>query len=333
MSKELEEIYENCCHKRREHTDKCLALDEQEVALIHMCLKILGDEGGYNKDDYTTQGLFILLKTRNWDKDECKEDKVAEQPIKYKKFEYIPDYSVENVSELLVTYYAVMLLYVNQNCTLDYQNKLERNYFRVYAFFACICPKTFNVLIFNQIYLFMVKTQGCSLNVLKKYLIYSKELWMEYNELMNENKRDEVIGYLFKQFREIIAYDESALYANASKLYELLNEGFLAFDFMSGDTIPEARYGKIVNGIEYFERYLLLLSTELKKASVEEKEVYEYIESILENIKCLCIFFEQLIEDAGVYKNQITKEFTDTKDLLKKFVLYCDAENITLLEI
>lgn len=334
ISKDLEEIYENCCHIKREDKDeyKCLALDEQELALIHMCIEIMGSKNGYNKNNYTSKGLFIILKNNYLGNNECKEDKVAEQPIKYKKFEYINGYSIENASNLFLAYYGVLIFYANGYSTSDFRNKSQRNYFKVYAFFACICSKTFNILLFNQIYLFMHKAHNCSLVALKQYLMNTEELWLEYNRLMNAQERNNILGKLHGQFREIIAYDEETLYACTSKIYELCDEDFLAFDFMKGDTIPKARYSRIINGIEYFKCYLFFLKYELKEKEIEDCMVFEQIENILNNAIQLDDVFCQLINNSKCELIKTTN-FINTDDLIKKFEKYCEEESIELINI
>ena len=61
--KELEEMYEYSSFKKgiKEGNEKCLALDEQELAIMRMCIEELAGEEGIVKDNFFSRGLFMKI--------------------------------------------------------------------------------------------------------------------------------------------------------------------------------------------------------------------------------------------------------------------------------
>lgn len=330
-SKEIEDIYENCCNEKCYNFEKCMALDEREIAIIHMCMETLGNESGLNKENYVSKGLFILLKDYNIGSNECNEDHVKEETVKYKSFLKVPDFSIESKSNSLLAYYSVVLFMANYNCTGNRADKIDRNYFKIYAYVACICAKTFNIFMLNQIYLFIIKTKTCSMNDLKMYLAETEDLWTECCFLLTENNRKENVSKIIAQFMEIISYNEEAKYRNAGALYNLLQEGFLGFDFINGDISPIARYRRILHGIDHFRCYLDFLKNDLQNNNMADQEICNKIDSILNKTKELDLFFSQLLRKEGDNVLKESLSFTDVYDLLNKFELYCGGESIPLI--
>lgn len=319
--KELEDMYENSCFKKaiKEGNGKCLALDEQELAIMHMCIEALVNEEGVDKNNYLSKGLFILLKNHNLGYSECTDDRVKEEPLKYKKFEESDEYMLDKMTQLLLVYYAVLLLYANDKNTGDYNEKSKRRYFKVYAYFACICPKTFCVLFFNQLHLFMSKAnKNLSSNELREYLEYTEELWREYISLLQNERRIEITGEVISQFSKIMAYNENVLYENLIQIEDLCDNRFLAFDFMGGDTLGVYRFEIVIEGIHYFWWYLEYLKDEIKKRYSEES-LLSTVEKVQDNAEDLTDVFSNFLEKNGTQYSKFKRKFDNIHGLLKRF--------------
>lgn len=326
LVKELEDIYENSCLMKAVEAgnEKCLALDEQELAIIHMCIEGLEIQEGVNKDNYKSKGLFILPNNRNLGNDECPEDRVKNEPLKYKKFDNSGGYQLENMTELLLVYYAALLLFANDENTGDYNEESKRHYFKVYAYFACICPKTFSILFFNQIHLFMSNAhKQLPPDKLRNYLEYTEELWKEYNSLLLNERRIQVSEEVITQFSKIMSYDEEVFFDNLIQMQNLSEDGFLAFDFNGGDTLRGYRFKTILMGIEYFQWYLKYLKEEISKNSFREESLLNTIDNILEHAKTLGSIFEDFLRKEGEQPPIFVREFDSIYGLLNNFYGYC----------
>lgn len=334
LVRELEDIYENSCLLKavKEGNKKCLALDEQELAIMCMCIEGLGQQEGMTKGNYKSRDLFILLKNRNLGDDACADDRVKNEPVKYKKYDDPGGYQLDKMTQLLLVYYAALVLFANNENTGDYNEESKRHYFSVYAYFACICPKTFCVLFFNQIHLFMSKAhKQLPSDKLRKYLEYTEELWKGYTSLLLSERRIEVSEEVIGQFAEIMSYDEEVFFDNLIQMYNLSEDGFLAFDFMGGDTLRGYRFKTILDGIEYFKWYLKYLRDEILKNSFREENLLKKIDNILETAKILSgIFLEFLQKEGGQYSN-FERRFDSIYGLLNDFHQYCN-NRVKLIE-
>ncbi len=318
--KELEDIYENSCFKKAidEGNKKCLALDEQELAIMHMCIEELVNED-VDKNNYWSRGLFILLKNRNLGSIQCTDDRVKKEPLKYKKFEEPDAYILDKMDELLLVYYAVLLLYANDKNTEDRDERSKRRYFKVYAYFACICPKTFYVLFFNQLHLFMSKAHKAqSYDELIEYLQYTGELWEEYNSLLQSGRRIEITEKVISQFSRIMAYDERDFFENLIQIENLCDNRFLAFDFMKGDTVGQFRFRRVLKGIQYFWWYLEYLKDKISKYPYEEI-LTSAIESVQKNVDILKTIFDGFVENEEPDPLPFEKDFDNMSGLLRSF--------------
>lgn len=326
LVKELEDIYENSCLKKaiEKGSEKCLALDEQELAIMHMCIEELAGQEGIDKNNYSSRGLFILLKNRNLGSVVCTEDRVKEEPLKYKKIAEFDENILDKMTQYLLVYYAVILLYANDKNTGDHNEKSKRRYFKVYAYFACICPKTFCILFFNQLHLFMSKAhKNLSYNELREYLEYTEELWREYNLLLQSENRIKIIAEVTSQFSKIMAYDEDIFFENLIQIENLRDDRFLAFDFMKGDTLGVYRFKMVLEGIQYFQWYLKYLKDEIPKYSFEDS-LSSTIDRIQENTEILKSIFENFLEKKGVQARPFERKFDNIYGLLKHFYRYCN---------
>lgn len=159
LLEEFEKIYINECYE--DTNKKCLALDEQEFAAIQLCLEILEDPlGNFDRNNYeVVKGLFITLKENPLKGLACDDVRVREKLLKFKMIRTTPNYDLETAPDVFWLYYALLLLYANEDATTEHGKTVyfERNYFRVYAYLACICPKVFCTLFFNEIFVFMKK--------------------------------------------------------------------------------------------------------------------------------------------------------------------------------
>ncbi len=333
LVKELEDMYENSCFKKATEAgnEKCLALDEQELAIMHMCIEGLAIQEGIDKNNYISRGLFILLKNRDLGGSVCVDNRIKEEPLKYKKFEEPDEYLLDNMTNLLLVYYAALLFYANDKNTGDYNKKSKRCYFKVYAYFACICPKTFNILFFNQLHLFMSKAhKNLSPDELKIYLDYTDELWVEYNSLLQSERRIEISEEVITQFSEIMAHNEEIFFENRIKIENFREDGFLAFDFKGGDTLREYRFKTVLVGIDYFQWYLKYLKLEISENSFREESLLNKIDKILANTVKLKSIFENLLENENVESVPFKREFDNIYGLLEKFYEYCNNKVILI---
>ena len=229
------------------------------------------------------------------------------------------------MTQLLLVYYAALLFYANDENTGDYNEKSKRRYFKVYAYFACICPKTFNIFFFNQLHLFMSKAhEEPSPDELRKYLEYTEELWREYNSLLHSERIIEISEEVITQFSEIMAYDEEIFFDNRIQIEKLTEIGFLAFDFKNGDTLRGYRFKTVLMGIEYFEWYLKYLKNEISKNSFREESLLNAIDRIMENVAMLKLVFEDLLKEEGVQPHHFERRFDNIYGLLNDFYEYCN---------
>lgn len=335
LVKELETIYENSCFKKSIEVGNknCLALDEQELAIIRMCVECLASQKGIDIDNYVSNGLFILLKHRDLGSSACTKDRVKAQPVKYKKYYIKSDYLLDNMTQLLFVYYAVLLLYANDENTGVYNKESRRHYFKVYAYFACICPKTFNTLFFNQLHLFMSNVnKQLPLEELREYLRYTDELWEEYRVLMSNNRRIEISEEVITQFSEIMSYDENVFFNNMIQMQNMSEDDFLAFDFMGGDTLRGYRFKTILTGIEYFQWYLEYLKDKIQEQSFNENDLIKMIDNILESSKELKHIFEDLLKAEGNDIPQFERTFDNVYELLIQFEAYC-TERVKVVNV
>lgn len=335
LVKEFEEIYENSCLKKAVETGnrKCLALDSQELAIMSMCIECLERQEGINKDDYMSNGLFILQKKVNWRDKECKHDRVRRQPLKYKRYSNTNNYKLENISELLLVYYAILLLYANNENTGDYCGESKRRYFIIYAYFACICPKTFSLLFFNQVHLFMSKTsKQQQADELRVYLDYTDDLWKGYVRLLANEKVIEISEEVITKFCEIMSYDEEVLFNGYISIYNLKEDGFLAFDFKSGDTLRGYRFKIVLMGIEYFKWYLKYLKDGILKQSFKEEYLLKKIDNILESAEKLKSIFESFLEKEEQQPDKFERKFDNIHGLLHNFYKYCE-DKVALIDL
>lgn len=333
LVEEFEKIYIN---KSYEDTDKkCLALDEQEFAIIQMCLEVLEDKlGRFNKNNYKTQDLFVLLSDSLLNGEECHEAVVENLSLKMKMIKIDPNYDFETAPKALWLYYALLLLYANEEATIEHNStiKLERDYFKVYAYLACICPKTFCPLFFNHIYIFMKKTsEQQDIRILREYFIHTKELWKSLSELLQLDKRNYVVGRIHSQFRI-----KMGVHPNLLKLIKRMDRsrsrGFLAFDYKGREPAEQNRLKRIINGVEYFEEYLNFMRSKLEKYIDEGDHLYEdmneilvYAEKIKERI-CQLLALEDAVPD------KINHNFCNIEELIYQFENYCSGL-ITLIDV
>lgn len=334
LVKELEDIYVNSCLKEAidAGNEKCLALDEQELAIMYMCVEGIEREEGINKDNYIARGLFILLKDRELGESACNRSRVAAEPLKYKRIQYNGGYVLEHMTQLLLVYYATLLLYANNANTGDYYMQSKRHYFKVYAYFACICPKTFTILFFNQIHLFIsIKYKQMSAKELKEYLDYTDELWKEYNLLLSNEIRIEITEEVITRFSEIMSYDEAVFYENRIQLDKLSEDGFLAFNFKEEDTLREYRFKMLLTGIEYFHWYLKYLKSEMSGHSFKEEGLIGTIDSIIESTEALGKIFESFLKKEDGQPDLFVREFDNMYELKHKFYKYCEGK-VTLID-
>ena len=334
LVKELEDMYENSCLKKAVEAGnkKCLALDEQELAIMHMCIEGIERKEGINKEKYISKGLFILLKNRKLGNSECKHERVKNEPLKFKKYENCDGYVLDNMTQLLLVYYAALLLYANSENTGDYHMESKRHYFKVYAYFACICPKTFSILFFNQIHLFMsMASKQLPVDELRVYLDYTDSLWSEYNKLLQSKRRIEISEKIITQFSEIMSYDETVFFENRIQVEKLSEKGFLAFDFKAGDTLRVYRFKMILTGIEYFQWFLKYLKEEILRYSFIEEDIISKIDRILKNSEALRVVFGSFLEKEDGEPDKFVREFDNMYGLIQKFYKYCE-DQVTLID-
>ena len=173
----------------------------------------------------------------------------------------------------------------------------------------------------------MEKTcKGASFDDLKKYLQYTEVLWKEYNTLLSNSKRILISEEIITQFSEIMSYDETVFFDNLIQMYDLSEDGFLAFDFMGGDTLRGYRFKIIINGIEYFKWYLKYLKIEISKNTFEEKNLLSLIDSILESASTLSNVFEDLLQKENAEIPTFERRFENIYTLIKEFCNYCQKK-------
>ena len=233
--------------------------------------------------------------------------------------------------DLLLVYYAVLMFYANDKNTKDHNEKSKRRYFKVYAYFACICPKIFCVLFFNQLHLFMSKAhKNLSYDELREYLENTKELWREYNSLLQNERRIEITEEVISQFGEIMAYDENVFFENLIQIENLCDNRFLAFDFMEGDTLGEYRFKIVIEGIQYFWWYLEYLKDEIEKNYSFEENLINIIDKVQENAMNLKAVFEDFLQKMGIKASTFKRKFDNIHVLLKQF--YKDFDTFTFVD-
>lgn len=322
LVKELENIYENSCFYKaiQNGNDKCLALDEQELAIIYMCIETLAMNEGLDINNYETRGLFIVPKNRSLITSVCSDNRVKNQPLKFKKFEYASNFQLEQMTQYFFVYYAVIIFYANDENTGDYNEEVRRHYAKVYAYFACLCSKIFFTLFLNEIYIFMSKVNSqLPYKELYEYLEYTEELWEEYNALLKNKRSVEISEKVIDEFCEIMSCDEKALFRSWITIENLREDVFLAFDYMQGDTISSYRFKKILMGIEYFQDFLRCLKKDIEKNTFREETLLKKIDNILEYAKQLKLIFEDLLKQKKAQPYQYDEEFDNTYRLLALF--------------
>lgn len=330
IKKDFEKVYESICQKESCINGKCMALDEQELALIHLCMDVLGNENGFNINNYAAQELFIVHKEKYLDNQVCDNLHVHNEPINYKKLECLSGFCMDEISELLIVYYVATLFYANDINT-NAAKYIERSYAKVYAYFACLCLKTFRVLFINQIYIFIQNTnEEVSLDAIRKKLEYEEELLAGYVELMEESGRAKATREIVRKFGLIMGY-EKALEAYI-RIEEQRRPGFIAFDYKEGDTIEDASYTCVFWGMEYLLQYLKYIEKRIGNNTYEKQKVLETIENLKNNINRLKKVFKIIVEDEKIEIRAFWKDFEDIKGLINSFKKHLDNELIDLIE-
>ncbi|XCP84040.1 hypothetical protein ABXS75_13280 [Roseburia hominis] len=333
LLEEFEKIYINKCYE--DTNKKCLALDEQEFAIIQMCLEILENKlGQFNKGNYKTKDLFVLLVDSPLNGEECSDRIVENLSLKVKMIKTTPGYDFETAPNVLWLYYALLILYANEDATIEHNTtiKSKRNYFKVYAYVSCICPKVFCPLLFNQIYIFMKRTsEPQDIRILREYFIDTKELWKGYSELLQLDNRNLVVGRLHSQFRRKMGGD-TELVKKINEMDHLHSRGFLAFNYKGREPAEQNRLKRIIHGIEYFEKYLNFFEIELVRYVDNTDHLYEDMNEILLYAKKIKERICELLTLQEAVPDTIDNDFCDIGELIYQFEKYCDGL-ITLIAL
>lgn len=334
LSEELEKIYTNKCDcdmKDKKGERICLGLDEQELAIIHMCMDILENRTGYNKEDYKVDEMFILLKNSPICKYRCTGEKVAKQPLKMMELRKDPSYCFESTTNVLFTFYALILKYANCQGTHNYKDKSIREYFKIYAYFACICPKVFVTLFLNQINIFMKRIYvEDDKNKISNYVKDTKTLWEEYVYLFSEKGNKLIFGEIISQYGKVVNRDHICDLINIEEMH---TTGFLAFDYKGRSPVESAMLVKAIKGIIYFQHFLNLFKNEQLKYLKSEDEVIEDIESLYGLTKELYKQIKLFIDESGTdYRKPDIAAF-NIEELLERFKRFCECNSVILLDV
>lgn len=347
----FDKIYENDCYKTYEEecyvkiADKCLAVDQQEFGLINMSLDILDNKKGYDIDNYYTKDLYILPKEDFISNLECTIDKVKDLPLRVKMICLDDNYKTEDAPEALWIYYAALLLTANIDATSTHSGiiKSKRQYFKVYAYLACICAKVFCTFFFNNIYLFMERiSHEQSLDKIKKYLEDEKELWKEYDNLFAQNAHKDVTRKTLTHFRRVLKNDD--VVNHLIKIEEKRENGFLAFDYREENPSEKTKLVKVLKGIDLFQDFMTYFKKEMEiyKDNVSHMmEDISDIESYIQNVKGrLEYLVEGYEEDKGISGQNSLENilgqfhyYSNKEELLDSFGFFCDLAMIHLINI
>lgn len=328
---ELKDFYEANCVKKSCEKEKCMALDEQEIALIHLCIDILGNEHIYDISNYTIKELFIVHKDEDLCQKICDKNHTQNEALKYKRISQTSDISLDQMTELLLVYYIATLLCANDENTIG-GAEIKRSYACVYAYFACICLKTFRTLFLNQIYIFMSKTHNqASFNDIRKNLEYEEELLAAYAELMEDKGRMKAKREITNRFWEIMKYDKAI--KSLIKIEDLRMPGFIAFDYNGGDTVEGPSYVGILEGIEYLLCYLKYLEKNIDDGTFDGNKLKDAIGNVRQNAIRLRNVFELLAAEANVNVSVFEQKFENINMLLESFKKHFDNNYIKLIEV
>lgn len=333
-SKYFENVYVNkYCYKYWKDT-KCLALDEQELSLILLCTEIL-EKRAFDPSNYTSKKLFILRKNIDWKSDECTYPILSAEDVKYKRNKYNLNFSmVSEGAEVLIAYYASILYWANADNTEDFNGmNFFRDYFKIYAYFAFICPKIFCTLLLNQMYIFMVRiNEQCPLKVINEFLEQTNVLWKQYNYLISNSGNIDVSRKVINEFRDIMGYSEEA-YESLNDIEEWTDYGFLAFDYKEREAIQGGRIRKAVQGIEYFQRYLFLLKNIKFKSIKSENKIWENIENLYEQTKTLRGELVTILKDMKKEVASVDDDSATIDEFMGNFLKFCKNEQIQLIDV
>lgn len=330
LAKQLEQVYENSYYKYYEYEikgKKCLALDEQETAILQLCMEELSLVEGYHPENFETKGLFILQKNKDWMNNKCVEERVRGEQLGYKKFNYFSNYNLDGVKSVLI-YFAAVLYYANEKNTGDKYQKIKRKYMKVYAYLACLCPRVFDILFQNNIYIFMKRTYK---EEDKRFLLeQEKELWDEYITLMTDKERMSVIRSSINTFCEVLKTNNESGLNHIAKLHNLAEDNFLGYDFKEGDTLRGIRFKHVLLGIDYFKCHLSLLEEELKTDSFGEENSLALIEELRNDTEKLSRIFEKLLmeEESKIERECYTKDVDNIYKLIEMFKSKCSCKLI-----
>lgn len=339
----FEKIYENDCYIKI--ADKCLAVDQQEFALVYMCLDILDNRRGYGLDKYYTKDLYILPKEDFISTLECTIDKVKDLPLKVKMICLDSNYKTDDAPEALWIYYAALLLTANIDATSTHSGiiKSKRQYFKVYAYLACICSKVFCALFFNNVHIFMTKINNEHfLDKIKKYIEDEKELWKEYDNLFAQNAHKDVTRKTLAHFRRVLKNDSVVMHL--LKIEQKRENGFLAFDYREENPSEKTKLLKVVKGIELFQDYLTYLDKDMKvyKDSVihlmeDISDIKNYTKNVKERLEYLAEGYEEDEEINGHNSlDNILGEYryyNNKEELLVAFEAFCGSAFVDLIKL
>lgn len=332
-SKDIEDVYVNKWCYKYWNDKKCLALDEQARALIYMCVEIL-EKREFDSQKYKTQGLYIVLNNSNLGIEECKSISTSEEPLKYKKNRYDIGYKLASVNEVMLIFYATILFHANKENTDFFREQyVVRDYFKTYAYFACICPKIFCTLLFNQIYLLMLRlNEENSIEEIRKYLENTEILWKQYNYIISDEGNIVTSQKIINDFREIMGYNQEVLDVLAD-LEDLTSYGFLAFDYKEREAVEGGRIRKAAQGCEYFQYYLYLLRTFSLKDVKPENRLWESLKSLESQVEVLKNKLVEILEDLERNFTSIEDDSANIEEFMTNFITYCRNQAIQLIEV
>lgn len=334
LSEELEKIYTNKCYSVVRDINGepiCLGLDEQELAIIYMCMDILENKTGYCKDNYKVDEMYILLKNSSISKYRCKNQKVQEQPLKMMELHEDSNYCFESTTNVLLTFYALILKYANCQSTYNFRNRSIREYFKVYAYFACICPKIFATLFLNQINIFMSRMEcETDKNKISMYIEDTKVLWEEYIYLFSKDGNRIIFGKIVEQYGKVVNRD---YISDLIDIEEMHTTGFLAFDYKGRTTVESAMLIRALKGIIYFQKFLFLLDLEQQKYDKVLGNIREDIEGIYKLTQKLYEQIKFLIDDLGNEYQEPSIVVSNTAELIEMFQRFCESQYVYLIDV